>query len=319
MKYRRLGESGLRISEVSIGGWITFGGSVDEATARDVVHAAVDEGINFIDLADVYAHGEAERVVGRMLSDFRRADLVLSSKCFWPMSDSPNDRGLSRKHLFESVERSLSNLGTDYLDLFFCHREDPETPLEETVCALTDLVRQGKLLHWGTSVWSAKTLERASELAAEGDRYAPRVEQPRYNLFKRDIEHEVLPTAVRLGMGVVVWSPLAGGLLTGKYNDGVPGGSRASTTEWMKGKLTEENLDRVRRLCEVAGALEVTPSQLALAWVLARPGITSVITGATHPDQVRQNVGAVDIELTPEVAAELEDLFPLAPAGDGGE
>ncbi|MAF64721.1 MAG: aldo/keto reductase [Planctomycetes bacterium] len=316
MKYRRLGESGLRISEVSIGGWITFGGSVCESDARDIVHAAVDEGINYIDLADVYAHGEAERVVGRTLSDLRRADLILSSKCFWPMSEDPNDRGLSRKHLFESVERSLANLGTDYLDLFFCHREDPETPLEETVCALTDLVRQGKLLHWGTSVWSAHSLERASELAAEGDRYAPRVEQPRYNLFKRDIEHDVLPTAMRLGMGVVVWSPLAGGLLTGKYNDGVPAGSRASTTDWMKGKLCEENLEPVRRLCALARSLEVSPSQLALAWILARPGITSVITGATSPDQVRQNVGAVGLELAPEVIAELEDLFPLAPALD---
>ncbi|MED6334577.1 MAG: aldo/keto reductase family protein [Planctomycetota bacterium] len=315
MKYRKLGESGLQISEVSIGGWINFGGSVTESDAREIVHAAVDEGINFIDLADVYAHGEAERVLGRMLGDFRRADLVLSSKCYWPMSDNPNDRGLSRKHLFESVERSLANLGTDYLDLFFCHREDPETPLEETVCALTDLVRQGKLLHWGTSVWSAGSLERASELAAEGDRYGPRVEQPPYNLLKRGIEHEVLPTAARLGMGVVVWSPLAGGLLTGKYNDGVPAGSRASTTEWMKGKLTEETLERVRRLCDLARTLEISPSQLALAWILTRPGITSVITGATNPDHVRQNVGAVEVELAPEVLVELEELFPLAPLG----
>ena len=216
MEYRRMGESGLRLSALSLGGWLTFGGSVDEATTGEVVRTAIDSGVNFIDLADVYARGRAEQVVGTLLSDYPRADLVISSKLFWPMSDNPNDRGLSRKHIMESVERTLKNLGSDYLDIYFCHREDPDTPLGETIRAMDDLVRQGKILYWGTSVWGAERLHEAWRLAGRHELYPPLVEQPRYSLLHRGVEKTVLPTASRLGMGLAVWSPLAGGGLTGK-------------------------------------------------------------------------------------------------------
>jgi len=314
VEYRNLGASGLKVSAVSIGGWITFGGTIAEREARKIVRAAIDAGVNFIDLADVYARGEAESVVGRMLSDYKRSELVISSKLFWPMSDSVNDRGLSRKHVMESIEASLKRLGTDYLDLYFCHREDPETPLEETVRAMDDLVRQGKILYWGTSVWPAASLEQAHETAFACNSYAPRVEQPPYNLLERQIEADVLPAAKRLGMGVVVWSPLAGGVLTGKYNDGVPKGSRADRTKWLEGKLSEENLARVRTYCDLARRLEVEPEQLALAWILRRPEVTSVITGATRAEHVQLNVRAVEVEIPPDALAEIEELFPLAEA-----
>lgn len=310
MEYRKLGQSGLEVSAVSIGGWITFGGTIQDKAARAVVRKAIDGGVNFIDLADVYARGEAERVVGRMLSDFRRESLVISSKCFWPMSEDPNDRGLSRKHIFQSVERSLANLGTDYLDLYFCHREDTRTPLEETVRAMDDLVHQGKVLYWGTSVWPAGTLRRAHEIAERKNLYAPRVEQPEYNLLDRSIEAEVLPAARELGMGVVVWSPLAGGILTGKYNDGIPKGSRGEKTKWLEGELTEANLGRVRRFCELARRLDMRPEQLALAWILTRPEISCVITGATSAEQVEHNLAAAGKKIPPEAFSEIEALFP---------
>jgi voltage-dependent potassium channel beta subunit len=309
MKYRKLGSSGLRVSEVSLGGWITFGGTIEEPMAHAIVRRAIEAGVNFIDLADVYCHGEAERVMGRMLSEFNRDNLILSSKLFWPMSDDPNDRGLSRKHIVQSVERSLKNLGTDYLDFYFCHREDPETDLEETARAMDDLIHQGKILYWGTSVWSAGALKNAHAIADKRSLNGPRVEQPPYNLMERGIEKDVLPTAAKLGMGVVVWSPLAGGLLTGKYNDGVPENSRAKTTNWLDGKLTEKNLDRLRRFSDVARRMEVRPEELALAWVLDHPEITSVITGASSIKQLDSNLGAVNTEVTREVRKELEKIF----------
>jgi voltage-dependent potassium channel beta subunit len=310
MKYRKLGSSGLRVSEISLGGWITFGGTIEEGVAKSIVQRALEGGVNFIDLADVYCNGEAERVMGRMLGEFTRENLILSSKLFHPMSDDPNDRGLSRKHIVQSVERSLKNLGTDYLDFYFCHREDPETSLEETVRAMDDLVHQGKVLYWGTSVWTAEYLKRAHEIADKRNLYAPQVEQPHYNLMERGIERDVLPMADKLGMGVVVWSPLAGGMLTGKYNDGIPENSRAKTTNWLDGRLTEQNLDRLRRFSEIALRLEVRPEQLALAWILSRPVITSVITGASTPEQLESNLRAVELELTKDVRKELEKLFP---------
>jgi len=310
MKYRKLGSSGLLVSEVSLGGWITFGGTIEEDTARAIVRRAVDAGINFIDLADVYARGEAEKVVGRMLGDFTRENLILSSKLYWPMSDDPNDKGLSRKHIVQSVERSLRNLGTDYLDFYFCHREDDQTALEETCRAMDDLVHQGKVLYWGTSVWPAKSLKRAHDVADRRNLYAPQVEQPPYNLMERGVERGVLSTCAKLGMGVVVWSPLAGGMLTGKYNDGVPEGSRATTTSWLDGKLTEENLTRLRRFSALAAKLWVRPEQLALAWVLTRPEVTSVITGATRVEHVEHNLGAVEIDIPEDALRELDMIFP---------
>ncbi len=311
MQYRKLGSSGLRVSAISIGGWVTFGGTIDEDSSRAIVRRAVDGGVNFVDLADVYAIGEAERVVGRMLSDYPRENLILSSKVFFPMSRDPNDRGLSRKHIVQSVERSLRNLGTDYVDFYFCHREDENTSLEETARAMDDLVHQGKILYWGTSEWSAATLEAAHDLADRRHLYPPRIEQPEYSLMHRQIEKDVLPAAQRLGMGIVVWSPLAGGMLTGKYNDGgVPSGSRADTTQWLDGRITEENLERIRAFCGIAAKLEVRPEQLALAWCLERPEVTSVITGATRPEHVESNLGAVGVKIPAEARSRIEALFP---------
>ena len=311
MEYRSVGASGLKVSYVSIGGWITFGGSIADEDTDGVLKAALDEGINFIDLADVYARGAAEVAAGKSLQGLPRHELVLSSKLFWPMSDDPNDRGLSRKHIIESVERSLKNLGTDYLDIYFCHREDPDVPLEETICAMDDLVHQGKILYWGTSVWPAESLQAAHDLADRRCLYAPRVEQPEFSLMKRDIERDVLPKCRELGMGIVCWSPLAGGMLTGKYNDGIPEGSRADTSNWMASRLNDENLQRVRAFCGIAKEAGHEPGQLALAWALQKEGISCVITGATHPDQVKSNVRAAEIELSGDLVQSLEDLFPL--------
>ncbi len=310
MEYRKVGSTGLKLSAVSIGGWINFGGTIDESAARAIVKAAVDKGVNFIDLADVYARGEAERVVGRMLGEFDRSRLVLSSKVFWPMSDDPNDRGLGRKHIVQSVERSLRNLNTDYLDIYFCHREDTEVPLEETARAMDHLVHQGKVLYWGTSVWPAASLEAAHRVAEQRNLYPPMVEQPQYSLLDRSIEETVVPTAKRLGIGLVVWSPLAGGMLTGKYNQGVPPQSRGEKTNWLETKLNERNLDRVRRFCALAQQHGHEPSQLALAWILQREEVAAVITGASHPEQVLNNVKAVDVRLTPELSQRLEEIFP---------
>jgi voltage-dependent potassium channel beta subunit len=312
MQYRKMGQSGLELSVVSIGGWLTFGGSIDDSTTKEVVHAALDGGVNFIDLADVYAKGKAERAARRALRSVKRRHLVLSSKVFFRMSDDVNDRGLSRKHIMESCERSLRRLGTDYLDLYFCHRADPSTPLEETARAMDDLVHQGKVLYWGTSVWPAELLRAAHDLAAVKNLYACRVEQPQYSLMQRDIEVDVLPTCRDLGMGVVCWSPLAGGALTGKYDDGIPEGSRGATTSWLEERLTESNLVRLRRFSALARELGTTPGRLALAWVLRQDGVTSVITGATSGEQLRENLGAVELELSDETAAELSALFPRA-------
>jgi voltage-dependent potassium channel beta subunit len=310
MKYRPVGRSGLKVSALSLGGWITFGGN--EENARVVVRRAVDAGINYIDLADVYSEGEAERFFGRILPDYRRDDLIIASKVYFPMSDDPNDRGLSRKHIVQSVEGSLRRLGTDYLDFYFCHREDEETPLEETARAMDDLVHQGKVLYWGTSVWGSKNLEAAHELADRKNLYAPLVEQPEYSLIERGIEKSVLATAAKLGMGIVVWSPLSGGLLTGKYNEGIPENSRARRTpQWLEGKLGEEILGRVRQFCGMAEALGLRPEQLALAWILRRPEVSSVILGASTPEQLEHNLPAVDVELSAETVSAIDALFPV--------
>ena len=309
MKYRKLGSSSLQVSEISLGGWITFGGTIEDREARAIVNAAIDGGINYIDLADVYARGEAERVFGAMVGDYDRESLIIASKVFWPMSDDVNDRGLSRKHIMRSIDRSLANLKCDYLDLYYCHREDPDCDLEETMSAMDDLVRSGKIRYWGTSVWSADSLNAAHALSDKRNLYRPKVEQPQYSLVERDIEKDVLPTASENGMGVVVWSPLGGGLLTGKYNDGIPPGSRATKTHFMESKLTEENLRRTREFCQIAQELGHQPEHVALAWILSRKEVTSVITGATHRDHVHSNLKAIDVELSTETIEQLDSLF----------
>lgn len=315
MKYRQVGKTGLKVSEISIGGWITFGSTVHDETAHDILGAAVEHGVNFIDVADIYAKGESERVVGEFIKDLDRSKLVVSSKTFWPMSEDVNDRGLSRKHIMESVEKSLKRLNTDYLDIYFCHRFDDGTPVEETMRAMDDLVRQGKILYWGTSMWSADQLREVHELAGDWRAYVPTVEQPRYNLIHREIESGVLPMADKLGMGLVVWSPLAQGLLTGKYNDGVPEGSRAATSDWLKEDLNDHNLSEARKFSGIAEELGVKPSQLALAWCLSKPEVSSVITGASSIAQVRENVQAGDIELDEATITRLDALFVSQSAG----
>ncbi len=310
MQHRRLGNTGLKVSAISIGGWLTFGEGVDAEATHRILRTAFDLGVDFVDLADAYAGGEAERIVGALLRDVRRSALVISSKVFWPTGPGANERGLSRKHIMQSCEASLRRLGTDYLDLCFCHREDPDTPLEETMRAMDDLVHQGKILYWGTSCWSASALLKAHALAGLRGFYAPVVEQPRYNLLARDVEKRVMPVANRLGVGLVVWSPLAGGALTGKYDDGVPEDSRAATTKWVDEYLTEERRPRLRRFSGIAHELGCTPSQLALAWCLRRPEVASVITGASRPEQIEQNVRALEVRVPEDVLRELDQLFP---------
>ncbi len=314
MKYRALGRSGLKVSRVVLGSWLTFGSSVDRRTTVSTVRAALDRGIQTFDTADVYARGEAERVLGEALRGVDRTSIVLASKCFWPMGSGPNDRGLSRKHVTESVEASLQRLGTDYLDLYQCHRYDTETPLEETVRAFEDLVRHGKVLYWGVSVWSGGQIEEAIRLARDANGYGPVSNQPPYNLLERDIEEEVLPVCRRLGVGQIVFSPLAQGVLTGKYEGGVrPEGSRAADPErgvFMKRYLAPEAAARVARFVALAEEAGVTPARLALASLLARPGIDAVIVGATNPDHVEENAAAVDVVIDGDLARRLDEIFP---------
>jgi len=311
MTYRPLGRCGTKVSTYSLGGWTTFGGSItDEAFTKEILHAAFDAGVNFFDIADVYARGAAETIMGKALAELPRRHLVISSKCFWPMSDDVNDRGLSRKHIFESVHDSLARIGTDYLDILFCHRFDEETPLEETVRAMGDLMRQGKILYWGTSEWTGEQLRAAHAIAEPG--YGPQVEQPQYSLLVRGkVEGDVVPAVEETGMGVVVWSPLASGLLTGKYDDGVPEDSRLGRIDWLRESLMqEETVARVKAMQAIADEAGCSRTQLALAWAAAQRGISSVILGATSLAQLEENLGASEVVISDEVATALAELFP---------
>jgi voltage-dependent potassium channel beta subunit len=311
MPYRSLGKCGTKVGAFSLGGWTTFGGSVkDFTTIRSIIRLAYESGINFFDIADIYAKGESEKVMGAALSDFPRHELVISSKVFWPMSEDINDKGLSRKHIIESVNKSLSRVGTDYLDIYFCHRYDPETPLEETIRIMDDLIHHGKILYWGTSEWTAEQLNEAHEICERGGYYKPQVEQPQYNLLTREkMEINVLPRTRHLGMGVVTWSPLASGLLTGKYDEGVTEG-RLSRMDWLKESIyTPTNIDRVKQMRRIADAQDCTRTQLALAWIAAQEGISSVILGATTIEQLQENLGALKVHITPEIDKELKKIF----------
>ncbi len=316
MNYRRLGKSGLKVSALSLGGWTTFGDSVtDRRLARDIIMKAYDSGINYFDIADVYARGEAEKLMGSLLKLFPRHTLVISSKAFWPMSDDVNDRGLSRKHLVESVNASLQRIGTDYLDLFFCHRWDDETPLEETVRALDDLVHQGKILYWGTSEWTGAQIQAALDLCERHNLVKPQVEQPLYNMIsRRRVEGDVLPVAEKNGIGLVVWSPLASGLLTGKYDEALPEDSRLARLDWLRDQwYRQESIAAIRKLKPVADDLGVTRAQLALAWVLRQPGVSSAITGATKPAQLDETLKAIDITLDGDTLARIDAIMaPVA-------
>lgn len=314
MEYRRLGVTGMKVSAISIGAWLTYGSAVEYKTTEDCLNTAIDNGINFIDCADAYAKGEAEKAVGKAISSKDRSKLVLSTKAYWPQSDDPNDRGLSRKHLFESVHKSLKHFGTDYIDIFFCHRYDIDTTTEETVRALDDLVRQGKILYWGTSMWDAHNIDDAVRIANEYGLYKPVTEQPKYNMLDRHVVEGDLEDVVSdHALGLVVFSPLAGGLLTGKYNDGIPEGSRATQQEWMKESLSDANLNIARKVQTIADDLGVGMSALALAWAMNHQNVDSVITGATKPEHVLSNLKALDIEWTPELETRLEDALGNKP------
>jgi aryl-alcohol dehydrogenase-like predicted oxidoreductase len=314
MQYRPLGRSGLRVSTISLGSWLTYGATVDVAGAAKVVEAALDLGINFFDTADVYAGGAAEEALREALRGAARHKVVIATKAFFPMSDDPNDRGLSRKHLFESVEASLRRLGTDYLDLHQCHRFDESVPIDETLRAYEDLVRSGKVLYWGFSEWSHSDIDEACERVERLGARAPISSQPQYSILRRGIEKRVLRVCAKRGIGQIVWSPLAQGVLTGKYATGArPEGTRAAhpfQSRFMEAFLTEEMLGRVEQLRPIAADLGLTMGQLALAWVLRQEHVASAIVGATKPEQIRENAAAADASLPKEALAKIDVLFP---------
>lgn len=314
MPYRRLGNAGIKLSAISLGGWTTYGASVKaEDTVRGIIRAAYEAGVNFFDISDIYEKGEAERAMGKVFAELPRHELVISTKCFWPMSDDVNDTGLSRKHIMESIDKSLKRIGTDYVDIYFCHRPDPNTPIEETARAMDDLIHRGKVLYWGTSEWSGEQIRQAQEICDRRNLYAPVVEQPQLNLAARKkYATDVQPALAEHGLGAVTWSPLASGLLSGKYDDGLPEGSRLWRSENLrKSYLTDKNRERVRKFKGLADELGATRAELALAWCLAQPSVTSVITGATKLEQLRQNLGALKVKVSDEAKKRLEELFPM--------
>ncbi len=317
MKYRNVGKTGLKISEISLGAWLTYGGSEDKISSSKCITTAIDLGINFIDLADVYSGGNAEKVVGEIIKEenYKRQDLVISSKVFWPMSKNVNDKGLSRKHIMESIEGSLDRLQLDSLDIYFCHRYDRYTPLEETVHAMSDLVDQGLIYYWGTSAWPAVQLERAYWIARELGCHPPVVEQPQYHMLNRFIEtpHGVIETCKRNGMGIVCFSPLMQGILTGKYNEGVPEKSRGASTDWLKWDLTSENIKKVKELLPIADELSIPMAQLALAWILRLDEISCVITGATKIEHIESNTQATEIILEKDILEKIENILQNKP------
>lgn len=318
MPYRRLGRSGLKVSALSFGSWVTFGTQVDTGLAKDCLDAARERGVNFFDNAEAYAGGASEQIMGDAIAElgWERWSYVISTKLYWGIhGEVPNMRNtLNRKYLLEGIDGSLERLGLEFVDLLYCHRPDPDTPIEETVWAMSDIVSAGKALYWGTSEWSADELRAAFELAERHHLHKPVVEQPQYHLFeRRKVEKEFARLYEDWGLGLTTWSPLASGLLSGKYLDGVPEGSRASLPgyEWLRDALTEPGRNaKVRELAAVADRLDVTTAQLAIAWCASNPHVSTVITGASSVDQVLENLGALDAleRLTPEVKAEIEAI-----------
>lgn len=321
MHYRRLGRSGLKVSEISLGAWVTMGSQIDEKISSDLIREAFDQGVNFFDNADIYARGKAEEAMGKAIKNIPRDQLVISSKVFWPTTEGPNGRGLSRKHVIESVHASLKRLQVDYLDLYFCHRFDPDTPIEEVVYTMNMLIQQGKILYWGTSEWRASQIAVAIGIARQYHLIPPAMEQPQYHMFhRRRVESELSPLAESHGIGLTTWSPLASGILTGKYNDGIPEGSRASLENmaWLKDHITEDKIAKVRQLEVVAKDLGVTLAQLAIAWLLRRKEVSSVITGATKLSQLKQNIAAGDLAdtLDNDVLETIEAILKNDPSNE---
>jgi len=323
MKYRHLGKSGLQLSELSFGAWITFAQQIDDKTAAQLITIAYDSGANFFDNAEAYASGQAEIVMGKIIKNKKwpRDTFVISSKVFWG-GDLPNQEGLSRKHVIEACHAALRRLQVDYLDLYFCHRPDPDTPIEETVRAMSDLIAQGKVLYWGTSEWSAESILEAYSIAREQHLVPPTMEQPQYNMFHREnVEHVLAPLYHQIGLGMTTWSPLVSGLLTGKYDEGDPGGTRISLRGygWLREEFesdeTRQRIVKVKRLGKVADALAITLPQLALSWCLKNPNVSSVITGASKPEHVRENMKATQFvdKLDDEVMQRIETILQNKP------
>ncbi len=317
MQYRKLGRTGLVVSEIAYGSWLTFGNQVELDSAKKIIQKAFDLGINYIDTADVYNRGEAENLLGQILPGKRRSEYIVATKGFWPMSDSVNDRGLSRKHIFDTVNASLERLKLNYVDLWYCHRYDNETPLSETLEAIEDLIRQGKILYWGTSEWEADQIAEAWALCEAKGWHKPVVNQPYYSLLGRKIEQRILPTCQRLGMGTASFSPLAQGILTGKYSGGViPAGSRGADSRlngFMKDNLTNHRvLERVDHLAVLAQKNGVTVAQLAIAALLHTPGLSSVIAGASSVAQLEENAKASGMKLSAQDLKKIDKLFPIS-------
>jgi voltage-dependent potassium channel beta subunit len=305
MEYRRLGRTGLKLSAVSFGAWVTFGTAVGRSQARELIAQAFDAGVNSFDNAEVYARGEAERIMGDVIADLRlpRDAYCVSSKVLWGAVDDPRptQQGLSRKHVTEACHQALKRLRVDYLDLYFCHRPDPDTPVQETVWAMDTLIRQGKVLYWGTSEWPAELIREAAKVARRDGLHAPSMEQPQYNLLHRErVELEYAALYSELGLGTTTWSPLASGLLTGKYNQGgIPDDSRFATEgyQWLRRGKTDDadKLERCRRFTALARELGEPPATLAIAWCLRNPHVSSVILGVTRPEQLAENLVAVEL------------------------
>jgi len=315
MEYRRVGNSGLKVSEIAYGSWLTFANQVDLDKAKAIIDAAFGLGINYFDCADVYAGGKAEELLGRILPAKRRADYVVATKAFWPMSEGVNDRGLSRKHVMDSIDASLERLELRYVDIFYCHRYDPDTPLMETLEAMEDVVRAGKATYWGTSEWEAAQIAEAWALCEARGWHKPLVNQPYYSLLGRGVEKRVLPTCARLGMGTASFSPLAQGVLTGKYSGGrIPPGARGGDDRlnmWMKAHVADaEVLDRVDRLGPIAEKRGLSKGQLAIAALLQRPELSCVIVGSSSVEQLKENAAASGVLLDPEERAAIDELFP---------
>ncbi len=324
MEYKNLGRSGLKVSRLSFGSWVTFGHQIQDNTAEELMKIAYDNGINFFDNAEVYAHGKSEIVMGNILKKmgWSRDTFVVSSKVYWG-GEKPNQYGLSRKHIFEACNAALKRLQVDYLDLYFCHRPDRDTPIEETVFAMNDLIRMGKVLYWGTSEWDAQRITEAFLVARQYNLIPPVMEQPQYNMFARDrFEAEYNRLYSGLGLGTTIWSPLASGLLTGKYNNGVPGDTRVDLPDlvWLKEKITGEegqrNIEKVKKLSVLANDLGMTLPHLGLAWCLKNPNVSTVILGASKVEQLNENLKSLEqsAKLTPEVMDAIELILDNKPA-----
>ena len=320
MEYRRMGKSGLKLSALSFGSWVTFGSQIQDDTSERLMQMAYENGINFFDNAEAYASGKSEEVMGAILKkmNWNRSTFVVSSKVFWG-GDKPNQKGLMRKHVVEACHAALNRLQVEYLDLFYCHRPDEETPIAETVWTMHNLIQQGKILYWGTSEWNAQQITEAHLVAEKYNLIGPSVEQPQYNLLeRRKLEKEYLPLFENYGMGTTIWSPLASGVLTGKYLNGIPKGSRMEieSLSWIKDKVwSPENQEKVKQLNALAQELDVSLTNLSIAWCLKNPNVSSVILGATKTNQLEENLKSLDVLplLTEEVMANIEDIMKNKP------